>query len=354
VQGRVLVAGRARKSQTSTEPTESPSRITVSIYQDPEHIEGILQQTNRGLLTDSSHADEATDTETHTRDTDVGAQVEVTTRIPVIGGVGGAGNVARTTGSSDVRLSGRRGTRNFKYTSAYYLHHVRQTLSQRGLLRTVTSGDEVGTLRVGDFVEFEASFSPDELISLLDVFNPELIAALTRWTRRRSLLKEISDASPEDREGLAIQYQYRPDVDAEAAKAVAEAIRVDFRSNATRQYYGIIGESGPTAVVVCDTRNFLVEDTDRMLDGEFTVLGKVSTRPERDVPIFSRNKVLDRIQPEAVDLIVQQLRALASSPIEGGAAFFGNEATFDDMIDLNFSSRIDGGSFKLLPIAIYV
>jgi hypothetical protein len=224
------------------------------------------------------------------------------------------------------------------------------------LLKNVRSVDDARALTVGDFIEFEASFRPDELISILDVFNPELIAAIVLWARRRSFLNAIRESTDEQETNrIAIDYQNRPQIDAEIAKAIAEAIRVDFRSAATRQYYGSIGDAGPTAVVVCDTRNFLVEDADRMLDGHFSVLGKVSTPAEDNVPILSRNKVLDRIQPGAVDLALAQLRSAAASPLEGGNSFLSKaDSTLEDLIDLDFPSRIAGESFKVIPIAIYV
>jgi hypothetical protein len=232
-------------------------------------------------------------------------------------------------------------------------------LRAANLLKSVTTAEDVRGLRVGDFIEFQASFRPDELISLMDVFNPELIAALTRWLRRKKFLAAIVATAEDDpaRQNLVVEYQTVPDIDAELAKSVAEAIRVDFRSEATREYYGTIGEqTGSTAVVVCDIRNFLVEDPDRMLDGHFTVLGKVSTPPQRDVPVLTRNKVLDRIKPEAVDYVVEQLRTLAARPMQGAptSAFGDAEATADQYLDMEFPSRIDGDSFKVVPIAIYI
>jgi hypothetical protein len=231
---------------------------------------------------------------------------------------------------------------------------VRQDLRTAGLLKNIASSADLQNLEVSDFVEFRAKFSPDEIISLMDVFNPDLVAALTRWVRRSQLINSITSADTEEqRQALIIELQTRPDADAEAAKAIAEAVRVDFRSAATRQYYGAIGsDSEITAVVVCDTRSFLVEDADRILDGHFTVLGKVSSPPATDVPILARNKVLDRIQPEAVDLLTDQIRKAAKERID--SSNIGEIRTMEQYLDMNFPSRIDGTSFKVIPIAIFV
>ncbi len=330
------------------------SIFTIAIYQDPSYIEGIIQQSSRGLITDSSDVDNAQNTQSSKQDDglhgDIGAKVSV----PGIGGFNASAGVSASDGASNESVAGRQRTASFKYTSAYYLHHVRQDLRAAGLLKTIASEADLKNLEVSDFVEFRAQFSPDEIISLMDVFNPDLVAALTRWVRRSQLITSIANAETEERQqALIIELQARPDTDAEVAKAIAEAIRVDFRSAATRQYYGAIGpDSGVTAVVVCDTRSFLVEDADRILDGHFTVLGKVSSPPATDVPILARNKVLDRVQPEAVDLLADQIRAAAKKKVD--SSNIGEIRTLENYLDMNFPSRIDGTSFKVIPIAIYL
>lgn len=170
--------------------------------------------------------------------------------------------------------------------------------------------------------------------------------------RRRDLLSQVQSAQTEqEQRAFGIEYQTRPEADSEFARAIAEAVRVDFRSAATREYFGSIGAGvGVTAVVVCDTRSFLVDDADRILDGHFTVFGKVSTPPTNDVPVLARNKLLDRIQPQAVDWITEQLRGLAKQKVERDSAM----ETIENYVNLDFTSRIEGTSFKIIPIAIYI
>lgn len=340
-------AGHAGKND------ERPA-FTIAIYQDPSYVEGIIQQSSRGLIIDSSDTDNAQYTQSSKEDDGLHGDIGAKINVPGIGGFNASAGASTSDGISNEDVSGRQRTANFKYTSAYYLHHVRQDLRTAGLLKNVASFADLQNLEVSDFVEFRAKFSPDEIISLMDVFNPDLVAALTRWVRRSQLINSITSAdTDEQRQALIIELQTRPDADAEAAKAIAEAVRVDFRSAATRQYYGAIGsDSGITAVVVCDTRSFLVEDADRILDGQFTVLGKVSSPPATDVPILARNKVLDRIQPEAVDLLTDQIRKAAKERID--SSNIGEIRTMEQYLDMNFPSRIDGTSFKVIPIAIYV
>ncbi|MEV0153408.1 hypothetical protein AB0H57_06645 [Micromonospora sp. NPDC050686] len=329
---------------------EGPS---ITIYQDASYVEGILQQANRGLITDASEAGESRNTHTSKEGETGGGELGADVKLPGVGGIKASAKITADDGTTFEGVAGQQTTRNYKYTSAFYLHHVRQDLRTAGLLKKLTAASDVEELAVGDFVEFQAEFKPDELIALMDVLNPTLVGAITQWARRTQIIPQITNASSEDeRQSLILEYQTRPDADAELARAVAEAIRVDFRSIATREYYGAINSiPGVTAVVVCDTRSFLVEDADRILDGHFTVFGKVSTPPAANVPILARNKVLDRIQPQAVDLLTDQLRKLASEKMEDNS---GLDARVEEYLDLDFPSRIDGLSFKVVPVAIYI
>lgn len=327
--------------------------FTIAIYQDPSYVEGIIQQSSRGLITDSSDTDNAQSTQSSKEDDGLHGDIGAKVNLPGIGGFNASAGMSAGDGASSENVLGQQRTRNFKYTSAYYLHHVRQDLRAADLLKNVASATDLQALKVGDFVEFQAKFSPDEIISLMDVFNPDLVAALTRWRRKTQIIANVTGAeTSEQQQALVLEFQTRPDADAELAKAIAEAVRVDFRSAATRQYYGAIGEnSGITAVVVCDTRSFLVDDADRILDGHFTVLGKVSSPPATDVPILARNKVLDRIQPKAVDFFSERIKKAAKETINSSITEI---RTMEQYLDLDFPSRIAGISFNVIPIAIYL
>jgi hypothetical protein len=235
------------------------------------------------------------------------------------------------------------------------LHEVRRELRTASLLHDISSPSAIDILEPGDFVEFRATFAPDEIIALLDVLNPQLIAGLTKWIRRNQIRNELNEAGTEEEiKAASIKYQTAPEADAELAQIVSEAIRVDFRSLFTREYFGSIQNCPDlTAVVVCDLGKFLIEDPDRILDGRFTVLGKLGTRPSEDVPILSRNKVLDRIKPAALDLAMEGLQGLAKQRIEDTKNPSSNRR-MDDYLDLSFPSRIAGRSFKVLPVAIFI
>jgi hypothetical protein len=251
---------------------------------------------------------------------------------------------------------------NYVFSQAYYLYVVRDFLRERGQLKTVTTLDEALALNSGDFVEYKAAFRPNEMNALLDILTPDLISAITAHHYRREgvrLLEGLSDL--EEMKQAWYKAETKASVNADLARAVASAVRVDFRSESTREYYGAIdieGEDEVTAVTICDNAHFVVDDEDRMLDGHFTVLGKVTSPAETDVPVLERNKLLERLQPTAVDQIFEALRKSVEpqaqrlserSSAAGGAEF----PSGSDLVDVEFASRVPGHSFRVIPIAIY-
>lgn len=119
-------------------------------------------------------------------------------------------------------------------------------------------------------------------------------------------------------------------------------------------FYGTIGtgKKQVTAITMCNVAHFVVEDEDRILDGNWTVLGKVTSATTEVVPILERNKVLDRIKPEGVDDIFAELRKAADKQTD---KLPGKDTdAYDDILDLAFASRVSGPTFKAVPIAVFV
>lgn len=266
--------------------------------------------------------------------------------------MGEAGRSAESGLTASSRL-----TRNFEYSQAYYLHVVRAALRKAGVLRVVTSANDASDLRSGDFVEYQATFRPNEISALLDILTPDLIAAITHYAVNSRSIRRYTEYGA-DLEGLQI-FAAQGQADAQArsdlARSVAEAVRVDFRSVKTREFYGSIGrgEQEVTAVTICDNPHFVVDDEDRILDGEFTVLGKVTSATTTDVPILERNKVLDRLKPEGVDQFFDMLRDSVGDQARRLEGQGGHSDIADDIFDVALASRIHGPSFKVMPIAIY-
>src|SRR5262245_41131420 len=98
---------------------------TISIYQDALHIEGILQQANKALLTDLTQAHEVADSSKQSGDvkgdTDVAAEV----KLPGLGGVKASAKLGGVESGSTDGSRAYKNSLNFRYTAAFYLHQVR-------------------------------------------------------------------------------------------------------------------------------------------------------------------------------------------------------------------------------------
>lgn len=347
------------KRQAPTSKAE-PTAPTISIYQNPDHVAGILQQAyGTGLLTAEirEQQNESTTGTTGSRKGEADASAKA--KLPGVGevalGLSGGLDQAKTNG----QLLGSLTSQNFEFSQASHLYHVRRVLQDRGQLKKVGSRTEARDLIPGDFVEFQATFQPNELGALLDILTPEMISAATYYKFRREGVQKFDGYD----DFQAVQrFSFTNDVaarmHADLALAIAKAVRVDFRSEKTREYYGAIGDADSlvTAVTICDAAHFTVDDEDRILDGSFTVLGKVTSTLTEDVPILGRNKLLDRLKPEAVDNLFQDFNRNISKGAEELDKRTGSadENPAKDIIDIALPSRIEGHSFQVIPIAIFI
>lgn len=343
----------------SSPETERP-RPTISIYQNPDHVAGILQQIHSQPLVLSESRESGVDASTSIS-TDRGgdAGIRAGASVPGVGDaslhVGGKGG--RTTDTGEIAST--RSVLNFEFSQAYYLYEVRNALRSHGDLKCIVGASDASGLQSGDFVEFQATFRPNEINALLDILSPDLVAAIAEAQVRHEGVQGF-DAFVDDYEGLKVFTQKiaaKAEMRADIARAVARAVRVDFRSEKTREFYGSIGsgEDAVTAITICDNPHFTVDDEDRILDGEFTVLGKVTSPSKAEVPIFERNKVLDRLKPEGVDTLFAELRNSVAGQTDRLQTTAGPDLSVaDDIFDVAFASRVIGPSFKVIPIAIYV
>lgn len=343
----------SRRPATSTEV--QVETVTVSIYQNSDHVAGLVQQLfDAPLVTGSTREDHDDGSRTSTASGALQVSGEAEAKIPLAGkgsvGAQGSGAYAR----SKVIATGSKSTQTFVYSQAYYLNIVRRALRERGLLKRVTNRGEAATLASGDFVEYEASFSPSELTTIMDVLTPDLVAQITRWltVKNETRLFDGFDGDFDRVKIAALAMNERAAAKADLARDVTRALQADFRQDKTREYYGLIGSGADavTAITICDNAHFTVDDEDRILDGVFTVLGKVTSPPEDDVPVLQRNKLLRNLAPEGVDAAVTSLRA----SLAGQAATSIGGVRVDQVLDLKLASRVAGASVRVVPIAIYV
>lgn len=340
----------------SQSPAEEQSAVqatnpTVTIYQNPDHVSGILQQVYRSPLA-KEETTEGAGRQESTANASAEGSVEGNGSLGWFGSkFGVASKLAAAAGAASSYSSEETRTSVWEYTQAYYLHIVRESLRNLGLLRTVTSLAEAKDLQVGDLVEYTTEFRPDQMAVFLDVLTPELVSSIVRFQVKQKALESFDQWGDfAAQEAYFAKTAYRVEAQTELAETVTRAIRTDFRSDGTREFFGELGEDGDgvTAITMCDTNYFTVEDTDRILDGRFTVLGKVTAAIEHNRPTLERNKLLSSIPAESVDVLVDTMMQQVGDGID--RAKLSGEMAFDPRL----SARVEGASFKVVPVAIYV
>ncbi|WP_096359309.1 DUF6414 family protein [Microbacterium sp. TPU 3598] len=331
--------------------TGTPATVPVAtIYQNSDQVAGVLQQLFGQPLIVEETRDSTT---TAGDDTSVASSGSLTgggtAKAPLLGALNVKASGDLSASGSWTSTTGTAARQQFVYSQAYYLHLVRRQLTEAQQLHRVTSAEDAAALAPGSFVEFTTAFDPVELTLALEVISPDLVDAIAQWSVRR----EYKDSFPVGRGVDAVrEHAEKMRVEAEGkgafARAVAAAVHADARQESTREYYGrITREPALTAITVCEREHFIAGDPDRLLDGTFTVFGKVISEIEEDVPTFARNKLLRNFSADAFDKLVGQLRSALSDadPVLG--------LNPEEFLDLKLDSRVRGKSVRVLPLAIF-
>ncbi|WP_143547063.1 DUF6414 family protein [Rhodococcus sp. 05-2255-1e] len=326
-------------------------------------MSGLIQEMLQTGLLESAETDaqsQSNSSESANLSTDGKASAEVS--VPGFGGAGLGGGRSKVRETMKADESSNVERLRYVFSQAYYLDQVRKRLKADGRIKQVHALTEAQGLRPGDIVEYSSSFVPNEINTVLDIATPELVSTIVKFWKLRENRQLMSSIDNVDQlrvhrqagEYLAADY-------AELGAAISSALRKDFRSEHTREYHGVIvegyaGESvvdgapeaALTALTICETAHFVTADPDRLLDGEFTVLGKVVTLLAKDVPVLDRNKLLNRIDPQLLEKTLAKMQ-----PDEAAQRLAGDDYSGAG-VDLTFSALIEGNSFTVLPIAIYV
>ena len=358
-------------------PTSSPTPAVV-VYQNPDFVSGLLQHLLGAGLLESAETEEhetasSTDNASSTRAARGGAKVGALGQGFELGG-----DLQKVRDQIQADESQRAQRLKYVFSQAYYLNYLRHLLAEQGRITTVRTYDDAAELSPGDLVEYSSTFQANEINAVLDIATPELVSAVTKYVMLERTRKELRNIPGDDHQALiahrTIGEQHANDA-AELSSAIAHALRQDFRSEHTREFYGFIDAveindvqegqqedddlqepdeddddtDGLIAVTICDAMHFLAPDPDRLLDGQFTVLGKVISGLADDVPVLDRNKLLDRVDPEFLEATLNEVSARS----EDGSHRVAGTGYTGTGIDLQFSARITGSSFAVLPIAIY-
>ena len=328
--------------------------VTATVYRDDAQVGSMIQQgVEVGAAAETRQTRSSSGKTTRHDEETRGGKGSAGVTVPAVAQASADFSKSSARGSTDESGGGLTDETTFAHTAAGHLHRVLAALGGSSLLRTVARLQDARDVHPGDFVEFQATFRPNELATMLDVITPEMAAEIARTQKRAESLRQMDAVEYSDFKGWAEKRKYKEDSAADVARLVVRGIQADLRSNQTREYHARIeGTRSPlTAVVVCEASAFITADPDRLLDGHFTVVGKVISPAVRDVSVFARSKLLARIRPESIDEIQHMLEGIMGSQTTD---FAGNDATLGDVVDLHFPSRIEGLSFGVLPIAIYV
>lgn len=329
--------------------TASPPPVPVAtIYQNSDQVAGVLQQLfGQPLIVEEIRDSNSTMSDDASISASGSGEGSIKVPFLKVAAVKAAGELASS--GSWTSTSGTAARQQFVYSQAYYLHLVRQQLADAGNLHRLGSVEDAESMLPGAFVEYTTSFDPVEVTLALEVITPELVDAITQWTVR----KEYKGTFPENAtfEGVRAHAE-KMKVEAESkgafARAIAAAVQADARQVTTREYYGRIAkEPALTAITVCEREHFITGDPDRLLDGTFTVFGKVISEAEDDVPTFARNKLLRNFSADAFDNILGEMR----SKLSGSTKIMGMLP--EDFLDLKLDSRVRGKSLRVLPLAIF-
>ena len=323
-------------------PVQAPRTI---VYQNADFVSAMLQEIYQvGLLQSSESDDAGKKSTTENRQNKAAAAANAEGAVPFLAKAAGKldGEWVRQQTEADERSSAQR--QKFVYSQAHYLDAVRRGLAERNQLSS-----DAFSASAGDIVEFTAlRVRPNEINALLDIATPTLVREVARFLIRRGKRAEIQETidRAEDAgvginaEKIAAQravHELAASDAADVAEAVAAALQVDARRTATREYHATVADDR-NAVLICDTAHFITADPDRLLDGRFTILGKVIKPLTTSTPVLASNKLLRRFQPEAVADLFDTLDA-----DKAAAEYF----------DLSFDTEIMN-AITVMPIAIYI
>ena len=337
-------------STQSPSPAPPPRSI---VYQNPDFVSAMLQELFQIGLVESADSDyTAQTTASSSKNVGGGGKAAVSGSIPgvVSGELAGNGERVHHTAQQDERISASK--KRFVFSEPFYLDAVRRELDLRTQIKPVENGN-VRSITPGDIVEFKASFRPNEVNALLEIATPELVGEIARYSVRSRIQSElkrrvnVAEQAGVDINATQIATQRalgenEANDKATLATAIAHALKVDTRGAASKEFHARIS-SDLSAVVMCDTSHFVTADPDRLLDGTFVVLGKVIQDLTASTPILSKNKLLHRINPDAVADLLSQLVATEGDQDSGVGSY----------VDLSFPHKITN-AITVMPIAIYI
>ena len=270
--------------------------------------------------------------------------------------------------------------KDVKITDSYRFNKIKEYLGND--LTQIDIKTDFNKLELGQFVEFTSNYKKNEIRELVDILLNEdvldMIFALPQINVRNKFftsfieegeLNGTYDPKTIGTENVQIKSwngKFVRKIDGEHKTEflkkiykIIERLKKDFPDDATTlDFYGQVKDTNIRNFLICDTKFFVQEDKNRILDGKFRVFGKVIDIQD-DITIESGNSIekafsqLDRNQffKRATDESIQKLQSFIENLI----------SSLKDQKDSDgekwFNSKIDlitkGKAIKVLPIVIY-
>lgn len=297
------------------------SLYSLVIYQNEAFVDGLYQALHGGKIDTSIVEDSKSKTKAGGVEITGGANVAVL----------GKGLKVNADGKGSVEAAdGSKTTQTMSYSQAYYLHKVREQFHQNNAVKRLEKSGDFIDVASGDFIEFRATFEKNDLVSMLDMVTPQIGGVI-------GYMMYTKDKTGTDFDQNQANGQF------ELGKSVVEALHKEFRNETSSEYYGKLLDKQSkdvdiTSVIICDKKFFANEDSDRILDGEFAVFGKVVSKSSNGLSKFERNKLLKRIKSEGKDWLVAKI---------------SEQKDLGKYIDTDISFDIEGNVLRVIPIAIY-
>jgi cyclophilin family peptidyl-prolyl cis-trans isomerase len=297
------------------------SLYSLVIYQNDAFVDGLYQSMYGGKV------DASTQENSKGKKKARGLKLGLGAALSLFGkGVNTDATAARSVESSDDSKT----THTMSYTQSYYLHEVRKQFHEGDGIHKLDQQADFDTIASGNFIEFRATFEKNDLVNVLDMITPQLGGVIGHVL----YAKDKTDAQ-------IVQQQAAGQF--ELGKSIVEALHKEFRNETSSEFYGtVIDVAGTpinvTSVLICDKQFFASGDQDRLLDGEFTVFGKVIAKSSSGLSKFERNKLLKRIKPQGKQWLTRKI---------------AEQRNVGEYVDTAIEFDIKGEVVKVIPIAIY-
>jgi hypothetical protein len=309
------------------------SSLSLVVYQNEPFIDGLYQSIHHGMT------EEATSEDTKETGKKGRGEIEAGIKAPLIP----AKAEAKVEGSVD-RVSKQTYTQKMTYSNAYRLHQVKQEFNKHKELKKLKNKKSMDDIKLADFVEFQAKFEKNDFSELLDLVSPELGGVLGYMYYLDELKKGQEHAQTASLDPPQFSEQ-ESNGRVALGRSIVESLHKEFRNELSSEFYGTICNAqgtglGAKTILVCDKQFFTNGDSDRLLDGIFTIFGKVIdiNKSGEGFSKFERNKFLKRIKPKGAEWLQENLK---------------NMKDINEYINTDIELTIDGFVIKIIPVAIY-